>query len=84
MKVVEVTRRRRHAELTIALMQRKAAPGTCSTHQADDLNRRKWLSIGPALAVLRIDSQGKLVEAKSKVGPATRFAADLLFARSRM
>ena len=47
----------------------------------DDLNKQEMAkNIGPVLAVLRIDPQGKLVEVKeSKVGPATRFAADLPF-----
>jgi hypothetical protein len=47
----------------------------------DDLNRSEMAKhVGPVLAVLRIDAQGRLVEVKdSKVGPAARFAAELPF-----
>ena len=45
----------------------------------DDLNKSEMAKhVGPVLAVLRIDAQGRVVEVKeSKVGPAARFAADL-------
>jgi hypothetical protein len=47
----------------------------------DDLNKSEMARhVGPTLAVLRIDPQGKLVEVKeSKVGPAARFATELPF-----
>lgn len=47
----------------------------------DDLNKSELARhVGPVLAVLRIDPQGKVVEVKeSKVGPATRFVTDLPF-----
>ena len=47
----------------------------------DELNKAEMAKhVGPVLAVLKIDSLGRLVEVKeSKVGPATRFAADLPF-----
>lgn len=47
----------------------------------DELNKNEMAKhVGPVLAVLRIDSRGQVVEVKeSKVGPATRFAADLPF-----
>ena len=47
----------------------------------DDLNKSEMAKhVGPVLAVLRIDPRGNVVEVKeSKVGPATRFAADLPF-----
>ena len=47
----------------------------------DELNKTEMAKhVGPVLAVLKIDSLGRLVEVKeSKVGPATRFAADLPF-----
>lgn len=47
----------------------------------DDLNKKEIAEhVGPVLATLRIDSYGRLVEVKeSKVGPATRFGADLPF-----
>jgi hypothetical protein len=47
----------------------------------DSLNNKEMAKhVGPVLAVLRIDSQGKLVEVKeSKVGPPNRFAVELPF-----
>jgi hypothetical protein len=47
----------------------------------DDLNKKEMAKhVGPVLAVLRIDPQGKLVEVKeSKVGPPARFAVELPF-----
>jgi hypothetical protein len=47
----------------------------------DDLNKNELAKhVGPVLAVIRVDDRGNLVEVKeSKVGAATRFAADLPF-----
>ena len=72
-------------EMSIASMrwERKAGKDedVFDSSRPDDLNRSEMAKhVGPVLAVLRIDPQGHVVEVKeSKVGPATRFAADLPF-----
>jgi hypothetical protein len=72
-------------EMSIASMrlERKAGPDVdvFDSTKPDDLNKNELAKhVGPVLAVLRIDPQGKLVEVKeSKVGPATRFATELPF-----
>jgi hypothetical protein len=72
-------------EMSIASMrwERKAGKeeDVFDSTRPDDLNKSEMAKhVGPVLAVLRIDSQGAVVEVKeSKVGPATRFAADLPF-----
>lgn len=72
-------------ELTIASMRWERKAGTdedvFDSAKPDDLNKKEMAKhVGPVLAVLRIDTQGRLVEVKeSKVGPATRFVTDLPF-----
>jgi len=72
-------------EMSIASMrwERKAGKeeDVFDSSKPDDLNKSEMAKhVGPVLAVLRIDPQGSVVEVKeSKVGPATRFAADLPF-----
>jgi hypothetical protein len=70
-------------EMTIASMRFERKCGkdedVFDSAKPDDLNKNEMAKhIGPVLAVLRIDPRGTVVEVKeSKVGPATRFAADL-------
>ncbi|HEX3148520.1 MAG TPA: hypothetical protein VHR66_10575 [Gemmataceae bacterium] len=72
-------------ELSITSMrwERKAGKeeDVFDSSKPDDLNKSEMAKhVGPVLAVLRIDNQGKLVEVKeSKVGPAARFAVELPF-----
>jgi len=72
-------------EMSIASMrwERKAGKDedVFDSSKPDDLNKSEMAKhVGPVLAVLRIDPQGRLVEVKeSKVGPAARFAAELPF-----
>lgn len=72
-------------EMSIASMrwERKAGndEDVFDSSKPDDLNKSEMAKhVGPVLAVLRIDPQGKVVEVKeSKVGPATRFATELPF-----
>ncbi|MSR55197.1 MAG: hypothetical protein EXS09_18200 [Gemmataceae bacterium] len=72
-------------EMTIASMRLERKTGTdediFDSTKPDSLNKHEMTKhIGPVLAILRIDVQGKLVEVKeSKVGPATRFASELPF-----
>ena len=72
-------------EMSIASMRMERKAGSdedvFDSTKPDDLNKNELAKhVGPVLAVLRIDPQGKLVEVKeSKVGPATRFATDLPF-----
>jgi hypothetical protein len=72
-------------EMSIASMrwERKAGKDedVFDSTKPDDLNNREMARhIGPVLAVLRIDAQGRLVDVKeSKVGPAARFATELPF-----
>jgi len=72
-------------EMTIASMRLERKNGkdedVFDSTKPDALNKNELTKhIGPVLAVLRIDVQGKLVEVKeSKVGPATRFASELPF-----
>ncbi len=72
-------------EMTIASMrwEQKLPTGETDIFDSanpDDLNKKEMAKlIGPVLAVIRVDSQGKVVEVKeSKFGP-TRFAIDLPF-----
>ncbi len=72
-------------EMSIASMRFERKSGkdvdVFDSTKPDDLNKREMAKhVGPVLAVLRMDPVGRLVEVKeSKVGPATRFAADLPF-----
>ena len=72
-------------ETTIVSMrwERKAGKDedVFDSSKPDDLNKSEMAKhVGPVLAVLRIDTQGKVLEVKeSKVGPATRFATELPF-----
>jgi hypothetical protein len=72
-------------EMSIASMrwERKAGKDqdVFDSTKPDDLNKSEMAKhVGPVLAILRIDSLGRLVEVKeSKVGPAARFATDLPF-----
>ena len=72
-------------EMSIASMrwERKAGKDedVFDSSRPDDLNKSELAKhVGPVLAVLRIDAQGRLVDVKeSKVGPASRFAAELPF-----
>ena len=72
-------------ELSIASMRGERKAGTdedvFDSAKPDDLNKSEMAKhVGPVLAILRIDAQGKLVEVKeSKVGPAARFAVELPF-----
>ncbi|MBO0697623.1 MAG: hypothetical protein J2P46_04455 [Zavarzinella sp.] len=72
-------------EMSIVAMrwERKAGKDedVFDSSKPDDLNKTEMAKhVGPVLAVLRIDPQGRLVEVKeSKVGPAARFAGELPF-----
>lgn len=72
-------------EMSIASMrwERKAGAeeDVFDSSKPDDLNKSEMAKhVGPVLAVLRIDPQGKVVEVKeSKVGPASRFVTELPF-----
>jgi hypothetical protein len=72
-------------EMSIASMrwERKAGndEDVFDSSKPDDLNRSEMAKhVGPVLAVLRVDPNGKVVEVKeSKVGPATRFTTELPF-----
>jgi hypothetical protein len=72
-------------EMSIASMrwERKAGKDedVFDSSKPDELNKSEMAKhIGPVLAVLRIDPQGRLVDVKdSKVGPAAKFAAQLPF-----
>jgi hypothetical protein len=72
-------------EMTIASMRfaRKAGAeeDVFDSSKPDDLNKNEMAKhVGPVLAVLRVDSLGRLVEVKeSKIGDAARFATDLPF-----
>jgi hypothetical protein len=72
-------------EMTIASMRLERKAGTdedvFDSSKPDDLNKNEIARhIGPVLAVVRIDTQGRLVEVKeSKVGAADRFVTDLPF-----
>jgi hypothetical protein len=72
-------------EMSIAAMRWERKTGkeedVFDSSKPDDLNKSEMAKhVGPVLAVLRIDAQGKLVEVKeSKVGSAARFAVELPF-----
>lgn len=72
-------------EMSIASMRWERRAGkeedVFDSSRPDDLNKKELAKhVGPVLAVLRIDPQGKVVEVKeSRVGPASRFATDLPF-----
>jgi hypothetical protein len=72
-------------EMSIASMRWERKAGSeedvFDSTKPDDLNKKEMAKhVGPILAVLRVDPQGKVVEVKeSKVSPATRLAADLPF-----
>lgn len=72
-------------EMSIASMRWERKAGTdedvFDSSKPDDLNKSEMAKhVGPVLAVLRVDAQGKVVEVKeSKVGPASRFATELPF-----
>jgi hypothetical protein len=72
-------------EMSIASMRLERKCGkdedVFDSAKPDELNKNEMAKhVGPVLAVLRIDPRGQVVEVKeSKVGPATRFAADLPF-----
>jgi hypothetical protein len=72
-------------EMSIASMRFERKSGTeedvFDSSKPDDLNKNELAKhVGPVLAILRVDSLGKIVEVKeSKVGPATRFASELPF-----
>jgi hypothetical protein len=72
-------------EMSIASMRWERKTGNeedvFDSSKPDDLNKSEMAKhVGPVLAVLRIDSQGKVVDVKeSKVGPATRFVTELPF-----
>jgi hypothetical protein len=72
-------------EMTIASMRFERRCGkdedVFDSTKPDELNKNEMAKhVGPVLAVLRIDPRGQVVEVKeSKVGPATRFTADLPF-----
>ena len=72
-------------EMSIVSMRWERKAGTeedeFDSSKPDDLNKSEMAKhVGPVLAVLRIDPQGKVVEVKeSKVGPATRFSTELPF-----
>jgi hypothetical protein len=72
-------------EMSIAAMRWERKAGTeedvFDSSKPDDLNKSELAKhVGPVLAVLRVDAQGKVVEVKeSKVGPAARFATELPF-----
>jgi hypothetical protein len=72
-------------EMSIASMRWERKSGkdedVFDSTKPDDLNRSEMAKhVGPVLGVVRIDSQGRLVDVKeSKVGPAARFATELPF-----
>jgi hypothetical protein len=72
-------------EMSIASMRWERKSGAdediFDSSKPDNLNKMEMAKhVGPVLAVLRIDAQGKVAEVKeSKVGPATRFSTDLPF-----
>jgi len=72
-------------EMSIASMRFERKSGTeedvFDSSKPDDLNKNEMAKhVGPVLAILRVDSLGKIVDVKeSKVGPATRFASELPF-----
>jgi hypothetical protein len=72
-------------EMSIASMRWERKTGSeedvFDSSKPDDLNKSEMAKhVGPVLAMLRIDSQGKVVDVKgSKVGPASRFVTELPF-----
>jgi hypothetical protein len=70
-------------EMSIATMRWERTAGkdedVFDSTKPDELNKSEMAKhVGPVLAVLRIDPQGRVVEVKeSKVGPAARFAVEL-------
>ena len=72
-------------EMSIASMRWERKTGkdedVFDSSRPDDLNKSEMAKhVGPVLAVLRVDAQGKVAEVKeSKVGPASRFATELPF-----
>lgn len=72
-------------EMSIAAMRWERKSGTeedvFDSSKPDDLNKKEMARhVGPVLAVLRVDSHGRVIEVKeSKVGPASRFATELPF-----